>query len=89
MEEQTIKDKTLWYARIFPITGTYEVVELHIRTAEDTYFVGIDPKSKQSFLFPYKALDREVFEDRNEALKLVKEAEKSGKKDFEIYYEED
>ena len=88
MVGKIIKGQILYYARIFPITGTYEVDEIKIRTVAEDYFVGTEKDTKQAFLFGYNALGKEVFENRDDALQLVKKAEKSGNKDFDIYYEE-
>lgn len=84
------KGDELYYTRIFPTLGTYKIVDLKIRTVEPDYFVGIEKRTKHSFLFPYSALNKTVFEDRLVALKLVKEAEKNKKEiSDERYYEED
>lgn len=83
------KGDVLYWSRIVPETGIYEVNELKIRTIEDKYFVGVDKKSRQAFLFSHSALDNIIFSDREDALRQVIDAEKN-KKDFtEIYYEED
>ena len=44
------KQDILYYARIVPRTGIYEVCELLIRTVEESYFVGID---KRDTIFGY------------------------------------
>ena len=82
------KDK-LYYARIIPNTGIYEVCELTVRTIADSWFAGIDKRDKHVYLFNFDALDNTVFEDRETALKLVQNAEKN-KIDIpeETYYEE-
>ena len=83
------KGQIVYYARIIPPVGMYEIYELKIRTVEETYFVGVDKKTKHAFLFGNHALDKIVFNDRKDALKIVKEAEKNKKKvSEEIYYEE-
>ena len=73
----TNKKDTVYYARIIPTTGIYEVCELHIRTVEDDYFVGIDKRDKHAYLFGYNAIDDTVFADRKNALKKVRDAEKN------------
>lgn len=84
------KKDILYYARIVPKTGIYEVCELLIRTIEETYFVGIDKRDKHAYLFLYSDMNKIVFENRKEALKRVKDAEKNKvKTNYEIYYEED
>lgn len=74
------KGDILYVARIIPSCGIYEIIELKIRTVEDTYFVGTDKYTKQAFLYGYGALETKVFRDRNKALQLVKKAEANGKK---------
>jgi hypothetical protein len=44
------KRDILYYARIVPSTNIYEVIELIVRTVEDSYFVGIDKRDKHAFL---------------------------------------
>ena len=84
------KKDILYYARIVPKTGIYEVCELSIRTIEETYFVGIDKRDKHAYLFLYSDINNTVFKNRKEALKKVKDAEKNKiKTNYEIYYEED
>ena len=84
------KKDILYYARIVPKTGIYEVCELLIRTIEETYFVGIDKRDKHAYLFLYSDINNTVIENRKEALKKVKDAEKNKiKTNYEIYYEED
>lgn len=83
------KSDTVYYARIFPKIGMYELNELKIRTIGDTYFVGIDTRSKQAMLFGFNTINDTVFFNRKEALNKVKEAEKNKDKQIsEIYYEE-
>ena len=79
----------VYYARIIPNTGIYEVCELIIRTVADDYFAGMDKRDKRTYLFGYNAIDNIVFVDRKDALNKVKIAE-SNKKDIssETYYEE-
>lgn len=85
------KGDKVYYARIMPNLGLYEVCELKIRTVEDDYYVGLEEKTKRAHLFSYKSFDKgTVFKDRKECLAKVKEAEKHKKKDVsqERYYEE-
>ena len=86
---QLKRKDTVYYARIIPNTGIYEVCELIIRTVTDDYFAGMDKRDKRTYLFGYNAIDNTVFVDRKDALNKVKIAE-SNKKDIssETYYEE-
>lgn len=84
------KKDIVYYAKIMPSVGIYDLCELKIRTVEDTYFVGIDKHDKHAYLFGYNSIDKTVFTDRKVALKLVQEAEKNKTKVIsnESYYEE-
>ena len=86
---QLKRKDTVYYARIIPNTGIYEVCELIIRTVTDDYFAGMDKRDKRTYLFGYNAIGNTVFVDRKDALNKVKIAE-SNKKDIssETYYEE-
>ena len=79
----------VYYARIIPNTGIYEVCELIVRTVSDDYFAGMDKRDKRTYLFGYNAIGNTVFINRKDALNKVKIAE-SNKKDIssETYYEE-
>ena len=84
------KGQIVYYARIIENVGIYEVLELKIRTATDTYFVGTEKSSKHAYLLNNSYLNETVFYDRKQALKIVKDAEKNKKEvGTEIYYEED
>lgn len=83
----------LYYARIIPQTGIYEVCDLYIRTIKDGYFVGVETKhDKHAYLFPYDVLEDHVFKDRKQAVYMVREAEKNKvnvpEPEEETYYEE-
>lgn len=80
------KGEIYYYARIIPNSGIYDLLEVKIRSVYETYFVGIERRNKQAFLFNYSDIDKILFVNRKIALKTVKEAEKNKK---EICYEED
>ena len=88
MSELKKKD-IVYYTRILPSSNIYDLLELTIRTVEKDWFVGIEKRDKQAFLFQDTELNKTVFTDRKIALEKVKEAELN-KKDlnYEIYYEE-
>ena len=44
------KGDKVYYARIMPNLGLYEVCELKIRTVEDDYYVGLENKTS-TFIF--------------------------------------
>lgn len=82
------KDK-LYYARILPKVGVFDVCELTVRTVTDSWFVGIEKRDKRAYLFDFSALDNIVFVNRKDALKKVSDAEvKNPKVSSEIDYEE-
>lgn len=89
-EEKEIKRLDIvYYARIMPSVGLYEVIELKVRTVGDDFFVGTEKTTKHSYMLSQKDIDKIVFYKRSDALKMVKEAEKNGKKvSDEKYYEE-
>lgn len=79
----------VYYTRIIPTSGIYDVLELIIRTVEDDWFVGIEKRDRQAFLFKDNEINKTVFINRKEALKVVQEAEKNKKHiNEEIFYEE-
>lgn len=85
-----MKNKDIvYYARIIPNTGIYDVCELKIRTVKDDWFVGVDKRDKRAYLFYQKDIYNVIFFNRNDALNKVRAAE-SNKKciNQETYYEE-
>lgn len=71
------KKDIVYYTKILPSVGVYDLCELKIRTVEDDYFVGIDKHDKHAYLFNYDSIDKTIFKDRKIALKTVQEAEKN------------
>ena len=84
------KKDIVYYARIMPSSGIYDVLELKVRTVEEDWFVGIEKRDKQAFLFADTDINKIIFVDRNKALNLVKTAEANKKETIndEIFYEE-
>ena len=83
------KKDIVYYARIVPNSGIYDLYELSIRTVEETYFVGVDKKDKRAYLFGYDAIGEYVFTNRKDALNRLKDAEKNKKEiSNETFYEE-
>ena len=79
----------VYYARIMPTLGIYDVCELKIRTITDTYFVGTDKRDKRAYLFSYNAVGKCIFSNRKDAVEKVITAEESSPKvSKETYYEE-
>lgn len=82
------KQDIVYYARILPASGIYDVLELKVRTVEKDWFVGIEKRDKQAFLFSNSLIDKCIFRDRKSALDIVKIAEANKKENYEIFYEE-
>ena len=79
----------VYYARIMPTLGIYDVCELKIRTVADTYFVGTDKRDKRAYLFSYNAVENCIFSNRKDAVeKAIVAEENSPKVSKETYYEE-
>lgn len=89
---ESVKAKDiLYYARIIPTVGIFDVCQLTIRTVKEDYFVGCDKVDKHAYLFNYSDLGGEVvFHDRKQALDKVLAAEANNKKKIseETFYEE-
>lgn len=83
------KKDIVYYARIIPNTGIYDVCELKIRTVKDDWFVGVDRRDKRAYLFYDKDINNVIFFNRNDALNKVRTAEANKKViNQETYYEE-
>ena len=83
------KDK-LYYARILPRVGIYEVCEITLRTVRDDWFVGIEKRDKHAYMFTYSDIGSVLFQNREDALEKVRAAEKnkikvSQETDYEEY----
>ena len=79
----------VYYARIMPTLGIYDVCELKIRTVADTYFVGTDKRDKRAYLFSYNTVGKCIFSNRKDAVeKAIAAEESSPKVSKETYYEE-
>lgn len=91
MKDKIKKGTIVYYSQCMENIGTFEVLEIRVRTIEDTWFVGVENRSKHAYLFSYKNIGKIVFFTREDALAVVKEREKSCKKIYseETYYEED
>lgn len=88
MQEIKKGDK-LYYARILPITGIYDVCDLTVRTVTEDWFVGVDKRDKHAYLFGSNAFGRNIFMERKSASDAVREAEKTKLQiNDETYYED-
>ena len=50
-KEDIQKGNIVYYTRILPGVGIYDLCELKIRTVEETYFCGSDKHDKHAYLF--------------------------------------
>lgn len=83
------KGDILYYARCLPTVGINELLELKIHTVKDTWFVGTEKISKQSFCFNMKDLGKCVFFSREEALECVNLTKRKVRKVTIEEYDED
>lgn len=74
---------TVYWARVHHETGIYDLCELHIRSVYPDMFVGVDKDTKRAFVLSFDECDETVFDNRNDALRVVQKAEEM-KKDFSI-----
>ena len=89
MDKEIKKSNIVYYARMMPNVGLYEVIDLKIRTVADDFFVGIENRTKHAYMFKISDINKTVFFNRKDAVDVVKAAEKKGKKvSDEKYYEE-
>lgn len=84
------KGEYIYFARIIPTQGIYDVLDLKLRTIEDNYFVADDSdKTCIAYPFSYNDIGKTVFMDRMAAVNAVNEAEiNKPKVSDEKYYEE-
>ena len=84
-----IKGDKIYYARIIPNVGIYEVYDLKVRMVDVDWFSATEKRTHKAFIFSNKDIDKTVFTDREKALGLVLEAERHKKPvSTEKYYEE-
>ena len=69
------KGDYIFYARIMPKMGLFEVEELIVRSIGDTWFTALNSKTKQSFLFSFSQEEKDYFFTRSPALEKVKLAQ--------------
>ena len=62
------KKDVVYYTKIIPSCGIYDVYELRIRTVEDDWFVGIEKRDEHAHLFNNSDIEKTIFTDRNEAV---------------------
>ena len=66
----------VYFCRIVQNCDIYELIELHIRTVCDNWFVGCSTDTKQAFLFSNKNIDKNIFFNKHTALTKLKTIKK-------------
>ena len=69
----------VYYARMMPSLGYYEIHELHMVSIYDDYCSASDVKTKQAFILSTKEALELLYIDRADALKYLKKKEKENK----------
>ena len=82
MRNEIKRGSIVYYAQCLEPVGEFEVLELKTRTVKNNWYVGIEKKDKHSYLFYDHDIGKRIFFDRNEALNVVKEAEKKHKNKY-------
>ena len=70
-----MKNQIVYYTRIIPSSGIYDILELKLRTIESNWYVGCEKRDKQAYLFYASDIGKIIFVNRDEALVRVQEAE--------------
>lgn len=73
------KNQIVYYTRIIPSSGIYDLLELKLRTVESNWFVGIEKRDKQAYIFQDSAINQLIFKDREDALEKLQIAEANKK----------
>ena len=77
--EDLQKGDTLYFARILPSFGYYEIHDVVIVTKYNDHCTVCELKTKQSFIFGLKNLQEQLYVDREEALTYLKNKQKENK----------
>ena len=73
------KGDQLYFARIMPSFGYYEIHDVIVVTKYDDHCCVCELKTKQSFIFNLKTLQEQLYLDRDEALAYLKKKQKENK----------
>lgn len=71
------KKDLLFYARIHPSLGVYDLCEIIVRFVGEDWFTGIDKRDKRVYLFSNKSIEKTVFFERKRALSKIRAMEKN------------
>lgn len=83
--------EVLYFTRILPPFGYYEIHEIKInyryddpKDPKENFVSGSDKDTKQRFTFGKKSAEEKLFRDRDKAVKYLKQKEKENK-DVKVY----
>lgn len=82
MKEEFTIGQIVFYTRILPTAGIYDLLEIKLRTVEDTYIVGCDEKDHTAYLVSEIEAETCIFMSRKDALNKIKEEKKKGKENI-------
>ena len=82
--EDIQKGDSLYFARMMPSFGYYEIHDVVVVTKADDYCTVCETKTKQSFIFNLKSMYQQLYVNRDEALTYLKE-EKKKNKNIKVY----
>lgn len=82
MKEDFNIGQIVFYTRILPTAGIYDLLEIKLRTVEDTYIVGCDEKDHTAYLVSEIEAETCIFTSRKDALNKIKEEKKKGKENI-------
>ena len=82
--EEIQKGDSLYFARIMPSFGYYEIHDVVLVTKYDDHCSVCELKTKQSFIFNLKTLQDQLYVDREEASTYLKDMKKKYK-DVKVY----
>ena len=74
-KQQISKGTKVYWTRIHPQICVYDLYDLTVRSVYDTYFVAVDKRSKQSYIFNYKDINKTIYIERTDALDYIKTEE--------------
>ena len=77
--EDIQKGDSLYFARMMPSFGYYEIHDVVLVTKQNDYCTVCETKTKQSFIFNLKSMYKQLYIDRDEALTYLKEQKKKNK----------
>ena len=77
--EEIQKGDQLYFARIMPSFGYYEIHDVVVVTKYDDHCTVCELKTKQSFIFNIKNIHEQLYVDREEALTYLKNKQKENK----------